>query len=416
MAVEIHSSTDGSTSENRARSAMGLAARITDAMGRGLMPDYRRAGAAPMVACRRKPRDDGSRFLYSRRANASSDRFENRHRQADVPTHRKEMSCFPSCEVPLPRIGHASVYTEVDVCKDPAILTLRITSDGRRSTSTFVAGNAQEVTRIIGNDYWPLHLRVRFQNAADFTGHHVKACLDTPATGNSTCFMDMSTGFPLLLLCVILATCLLMVGVAIVTVVHRFYGSQKSPESRKPSRTTTTTDNDTGDVRYNECHRYPLLFEPQFIQKYPLYDDRLAVIAEVDEKDHISITSSSGVESGHTKSVNEDRGSQKSPDSRKDNNTLKVDCRTGPVLPHSLTEKRRKSQPMLFPASPSPSLESFKPRSLSATTNATTTVTISTNGERLRPGGVPATVSCHPSAQKPQVTVLPTFAPAQPVV
>uniref|UniRef100_A0AC34Q2N3 Uncharacterized protein n=1 Tax=Panagrolaimus sp. JU765 TaxID=591449 RepID=A0AC34Q2N3_9BILA len=148
------------------------------------------------------------------------------------------MNCFPSCEVSLPRIGKTYVSSKLDICKVPAVLTLSITSDGKRSVSSFVAGNQQEY-RTIGNDFWPLQLQVKFRNALENAGYYTEACIQTVRTGNTTCFMNgyvdssadsgcnnyrssnNGAGFPVIILCVILATCLLMISVAIVAMFHR---------------------------------------------------------------------------------------------------------------------------------------------------------------------------------------------------
>uniref|UniRef100_A0A914Z9X1 Uncharacterized protein n=1 Tax=Panagrolaimus superbus TaxID=310955 RepID=A0A914Z9X1_9BILA len=50
-----------------------------------------------------------------------------------------------------------------------------------------------------------------------------------------------NNGFPIIILCVILATCLLMVSVAVIAMFHRLYVSHKSKDNRKPSYCTRKT-------------------------------------------------------------------------------------------------------------------------------------------------------------------------------
>uniref|UniRef100_A0A915EMR9 Uncharacterized protein n=1 Tax=Ditylenchus dipsaci TaxID=166011 RepID=A0A915EMR9_9BILA len=155
--------------------------------------------------------------------------------------------CYPSCNLSLPRIGTVSILSRLDVCKSPAILTLSVMSDGRRSLNTFVAGNQQQEVRTIGNEYWPMHLRVSFSRVEQYDEHFVEACIETVRTGNISCFMngflplesgatDCSThksdsNFPMVLLCIILATCFLMIGITVtISLVQSSYhlGSETS--------------------------------------------------------------------------------------------------------------------------------------------------------------------------------------------
>ncbi|KAE9555085.1 hypothetical protein FO519_001746 [Halicephalobus sp. NKZ332] len=268
------------------------------------------------------------------------------------------MNCFPSCEVSLPRIGKTYVSSKLDICKNPAILTLSITSDGKRSVSSFVAGNQQEY-RTIGNDFWPLQLQVKFRNAVENTGYYTEACIQTVRTGNTTCFMNgyvdasadsgcnsyrsnnNGTGFPIIILCVILATCLLMISVAVVAMFHRLYTSQRASNSRKNSFSQSK----------NTTNGYPSFFDSGFqTTKFP-HDERLAVIDEVDEKDHDSISiASSGFGSGHLKSVSEDECTR--------HTELSTDTKQ---MTSCVSEHRRQSQPLLDQKHLQ--LESFKPRS-----------------------------------------------------
>uniref|UniRef100_A0A7E4ZW99 Cadherin domain-containing protein n=1 Tax=Panagrellus redivivus TaxID=6233 RepID=A0A7E4ZW99_PANRE len=262
------------------------------------------------------------------------------------------MNCFPNCEVPLPRIGTTLIKSALDACKSPAVLTLTVTSDGRRSQSLFTAGNSQ-VIRTIGSDYWPLQLQVKFRNA-DPNGYYVDACIQTIRTGNLTCFMtgfienngDIPCGlrrepsfdwwsilFVLLLLCVI------GMFAAFFIFCRRCYLSHMAARPRKESVNLI---------------RNPTQYEPYYEPGYHYasrfnHDERLAVIDEVDEKDCISITSS-GFGSGHLKSISEDECTR--------HTDLSIEGRTL-TYPSQLSEMRRQSQPLMFPVS-SPSMETFK--------------------------------------------------------
>jgi hypothetical protein len=273
------------------------------------------------------------------------------------------MNCFPSCEVSLPKTGKAFINSKLDICKSPTVLTLSINSDGKRSVSSFVAGNQQEY-RTIGNEYWPLQLQVKFRNAAD-GGYYADACIQTVRTGNTTCFMSgfidgsvdsgcgnhrahNNNGFPIIILCVILATCLLMVSVAVIAMFHRLYTSHKSKDTRKPSYCNRKVSNGS----------YPTFFDPSFnnpCNKYP-HDERLAVIDEVDERDNDCISvASTGFDSGHVRSVSEDEWTR--------HTDLSTDTRIVQIPPLSSTtpgENRRQSQPLVHAFSPT--LNTFKPR------------------------------------------------------
>jgi hypothetical protein len=274
------------------------------------------------------------------------------------------MNCFPGCEVSLPKIGKSLITSKLDICKSPTVLTLSITTDGKRSVSPFVAGNQQEY-RTIGNEYWPLQLQVKFRNSIE-GGYYADACIQTVRTGNTTCFMSgfidnsvvdsgcgnhraHNNGFPIIILCVILATCLLMVSVAVIAMFHRLYVSHKSKDNRKPSYCSRKTSNGN----------YPTFFDPGFnaCSKYP-HDERLAVIDEVDEKDNDCISiASTGFDSGHVRSVSEDEWTR--------HTDLSTDTRiAAPYQPMPTISPgeyhRRQSQPLVntFPQT----LESFKPR------------------------------------------------------
>uniref|UniRef100_A0AC35FUG6 Pre-nudix hydrolase domain-containing protein n=1 Tax=Panagrolaimus sp. PS1159 TaxID=55785 RepID=A0AC35FUG6_9BILA len=159
------------------------------------------------------------------------------------------MNCFPFCEISLPKIGKSVIFSKLDVCKTPPVLTLSITSDGKRSVSSFVAGNRQQY-RTIGNEYWPLQLQVKFQNAYE-GGYYADGCIQTVRTGNTTWFMrgfiddfsDSGCGnhrahksvneFPIMNLLVILVACL--VFVAVIAMFYRIYISRKSKNNQKTS-------------------------------------------------------------------------------------------------------------------------------------------------------------------------------------
>uniref|UniRef100_A0A914PZC3 Pre-nudix hydrolase domain-containing protein n=1 Tax=Panagrolaimus davidi TaxID=227884 RepID=A0A914PZC3_9BILA len=147
------------------------------------------------------------------------------------------MNCFPSCEISLPKIGKTLIASKLDICKTPSVLTLAIVSDGKRSVSSFIAGNRQQY-RTIGNEYWPLQLQVKFHNA-NGGGYYVGGCIQTVRTGNTNCFMsgfiddysDSGCGNHRSL--VILAACL--VFVAVIAMFYRIYVSRKSKNNQKPS-------------------------------------------------------------------------------------------------------------------------------------------------------------------------------------
>jgi len=131
-----------------------------------------------------------------------------------------------------------------------------------------------------------------------------------------------------------------MISVAIVAMFHRLYTSQRSSHSRKNSFSQNK----------NATTGYPSFFDSGFqITKFP-HDERLAVIDEVDEKDHDSISiASSGFGSGHLKSVSEDECTR--------HTELSTDTRQ---MTSQAAEHRRQSQPLLDQKQPQ--LESFKPR------------------------------------------------------
>uniref|UniRef100_A0A914PN87 Uncharacterized protein n=1 Tax=Panagrolaimus davidi TaxID=227884 RepID=A0A914PN87_9BILA len=97
------------------------------------------------------------------------------------------MNCIPSCEILLPEIGKARIYSKMDICKSPGVLTIGIDNSEKNSVSFFDAGPLQHY-RKIGSDSWPLQLEVNFRNI-DKDRYYADACIKTLRKGKTTCFM-----------------------------------------------------------------------------------------------------------------------------------------------------------------------------------------------------------------------------------
>ncbi|KAI1730443.1 hypothetical protein Ddc_03138 [Ditylenchus destructor] len=207
-------------------------------------------------------------------------------------------TCYPSCELSLPRIGKVAILSRLDLCKIPAILTFSIAGDGRRSVSSFVEGNRQEI-RSLGSEYWPLQLRVNFSRTANSDGWLAQACIETVRLGNVTCFINgvlpasdndcishkNGSNLAILILCIILAT-FFMIGVALaVTTLHRSCASKNSPQARTRIKSTGKSSNNcVGNSRFSNASNFTIL-----TASTPTNNERLTVITEVDEHSDYSM-------------------------------------------------------------------------------------------------------------------------------
>ncbi|CAD5234953.1 unnamed protein product [Bursaphelenchus xylophilus] len=276
------------------------------------------------------------------------------------------MECLPGCEVILPEIGTATVKTKFDACQSPAVLSFSVRSDGKITSHTFAAGNELEI-RPLRNNYWQLNLRVRLRSVGD--SHHAEACMETVRTGNLTCFMngvipdsasecsegrhEANSGFLVVLLCVILVTCLLMIGVAVCTIMHRFYSQQKSGGSRKNSSTSTEKGSP-------QC---PLVGDKNTVCSLKFPEDRLEVITE--EEDEKEFTSECSEVNGNdklseaiTEEVSNHSSGQGTPTSG--HRASFIYKKDQVILPTQLQAQRRNSQPLIFPIeSPKKALTTF---------------------------------------------------------
>ncbi|KAI6173960.1 hypothetical protein M3Y98_01138300 [Aphelenchoides besseyi] len=282
------------------------------------------------------------------------------------------LGCHPSCDLTLPEIGKAVVRTKFDFCQKLSVLAISVKTGGKFNLETFIENNDMEI-RPIRNNYWQLNLRVRFEETQSSGSHFVQACIENVRTQNLTCFMngtlptDKSTcsnvrnqangsGFLWVLLCIIIITCLLMIGVSLFTIMHRFYSSHKSSGSRKPSNNS---------IKKFSAPRRPnsvLVHEPNSCLLSPHFftDQRLDVIEE-ESIDVKSVASSSGVESGGLRETNEQRkhsaGSPNGLPSIGPSLTAQKASllyqKDQVILPMDLTRARLNSQPLIFPASPS---------------------------------------------------------------
>ncbi|CAD5227668.1 unnamed protein product [Bursaphelenchus okinawaensis] len=266
------------------------------------------------------------------------------------------MECIPGCEVILPEIGTASVKTKFDACQSPAVLSFSVRSDGKVTSHTFAAGNELEV-RPLRNNYWQLNLRVRLRAVGE--SHHAEACMETVRTGNLTCFMngvipdsasecshdrhEANSGFFMVLLCVILVTCLLMIGVAVCTIMHRFYSQQKSGGSRKNS----SISNGKGSMHCS------LVKDPSTVCSLKFPEDRLEVITEEEDEKDFNSESDHNINDKLSDAVTEEvsnhsSGSGTPTSGHRASFLYKKDQ---VILPTQIQAQRRNSQPFMFPIS-----------------------------------------------------------------
>ncbi|KAI6191243.1 hypothetical protein M3Y97_00207200 [Aphelenchoides bicaudatus] len=298
------------------------------------------------------------------------------------------MKCSPSCDVRLNLVGKTSVRPKLDICQSPAVLTFNIKNNGKLASPTFIPGNDMEVRPIFSNQ-WELNLRVNFTETNGV--HHAKACFEDLRSGNLTCFLNgtlsgdnsscssnrngqANSDFLWILLCVILITCLLFIGISVFTIMSKFNSSQKSSNSRRPSKlsiekiTVPRKSSNSISTPLSNSDSNTYLLSPNYY-----FDERLAVIAEVDEKDQVSETSLSHFESSNSinqrleqekrklsaESANRNKQPMLAPTSAVQKATI-ICQKDQVILPQNLSYARRNSQPLIFPTSAS--LDSLQKR------------------------------------------------------